>query len=137
MTLRSLIAIGAFSAALGGCFGSSPEVARQPAEPRIVSEADINHQLGRRVRVIGQATNTRHGASVVDSGLSVYLDEYRAFPGNVVGKRVEAAGIIARDAGGVVRVVDGKPMVFLRDASYLLLDNAAPKAEALELGKAQ
>ncbi len=123
MTLRSLFVVGVLSIGSAAC-GSAPSVAPTSPQttPRIANASDIDAQIGRRVRLVGEATNTDHGPSIVNAGLVVYMEELRSWSGPVVGKRVEAVGVIGRDTSGFVRVVNGQPMVFLRDASYLLVE---------------
>lgn len=131
MTWQSFITISALALGLGGCMGSSENLAPGQS-PRLSSERDLDRQLGHRVRIIGEATNTDHGPCVVDAGFAVYLDEYRKFPGDIVGRKIEAAGIIDREGrlGGFARVVNGKAMILLKDATYSVI-NSAPVAGSL------
>jgi len=127
MGLRSGLIVGALW--LAAC-GSSPSVGPSVATSlpkvatRIAHASDIEDQLGRRVHIVGQATNTDHGPTIVNADLVVYMEEYRPWSGPVVGKRVEAEGVIARDnaTSSFVRVVNGEPMTFLRDASYRVVE---------------
>jgi|GEM_PF-3214426 len=125
MTWQSFITISALTLSLGACMGTSENLGPRQT-PRLSSEDDLDERLGQRVRIIGEATNTDHGPCVVDAGFAVYLDEYRKFPGDIVGRRIEAAGIIERDGhlGGFTRVVNGKAMVLLREATYSVLGPA-------------
>ncbi len=120
---------GGMAMVLGvGCFGSGG-AGRPPAEPQLEEKAGVDALLGKRVRVMGEAQNAKLGAVVVDGDLTVYLIDFREWPKAVVGKQVEATGVLARDAkyatqadmSGAV-LSSGEPLIVLHEASYLLLE---------------
>ncbi|MFO0746742.1 MAG: hypothetical protein U1F43_13880 [Myxococcota bacterium] len=117
MSWRKCFVIGGLVLGVSGCFGSAG-AGPAPSEPRVGSEQEVGSQLGHRVRVVGEAKNTSLGATVVDDGLVVYVQEFRAWPKPIEGRRVEAVGVIGRDA----RSSHADQRIVLREASYLLME---------------
>lgn len=118
MRVRHWMSLGVLVLGLGGCFGSAPATGKAPSEPLVENEQELDLQLGKRVRIIGEAQNAWSGAMVVDGDVVVHVEEFRQWPRPIIGKKVEVVGRLERE---LPRQADVTPHV-LRQASYLLVD---------------
>ena len=121
MSWRHVIGVGVIALGLGGCFGSAGTAGKAPNEPLVDSEQEVDGQLGKRVRVVGEAQNAGGGATVVDGGLVVHVEEFRQWPVPIIGKKVEVVGRLERGMAGP-RTASSDAHVVLRQASYLLIE---------------
>jgi len=112
---------------MSGC-GTGPEVKDTSGNPEVRKTADAEAQLGKTVRVIGEAQNAKLSALVEGDDWRVYLIEVRAWPSPIEGKRVEVTGILGKNAamtasGTPAAAGTTEPIYVLRDAVYILLDD--------------
>lgn len=62
----------------------------------IVAVSQLEANLGREVSIEGKVANAKLGAVVLLEATPVYLDDTKAWPANVVGRKVSVRGILQR-----------------------------------------
>ena len=120
---------GLLVGALMAC-SSAPVAKDTSGNPEVRNEKEADANLGKTVRVIGEAENAKLSAIVAtDDDWFVYLIDIREWPDAVEGKTVEATGVLGkRDAmvpaaTGEISAGTDKPIFVLRESSYLVLDD--------------